>query len=268
MDQQAGTLDPNEKDNLSESQMTLMEHLIELRVRLMWIVGATALGVIIALFLVVPSPLQFFDLIDLITGPYTRSGHKLQAIEPTETIFVAFKVSLWSGLVLAIPVIILQIIGFVAPGLYPNEKRILWMLVPGMLILFTLGAAFAFFVMLPVAIHFLVNFLADGESIVQNWTVAGYVNFVTRVVFWIGISFEMPIVITFLARIGLVSGPGLLRVWRHAIVVIAIVAAIITPTIDPISMAVVMAPLLVLYALSVGVAYVIYRPREPRDFSD
>jgi len=267
MAQQAGTLDP-EEDNLSDSQMTLMEHLMELRWRLMWVVGAVAFGVIFAFFLVIPSPLQFFDLIDFITKPYGRTGYTLQAIAPTETVFVAFKVSLWSGLVFAVPIIIFQIIGFIAPGLYPNEKRILWMLLPGMLLLFTLGAAFAFFVMLPVAIHFLVNFLSEGEVITQNWTVAEYVNFVTRVVFWIGVSFEMPIVITFLARIGMVSGQGLLRVWRQAVVVIAIVAAIITPTIDPVSMSVVMAPLLVLYAASVGLAYMIYRPREPRDFSD
>lgn len=267
MAQQADALDSKE-DYLSESQMTLMEHLIELRYRLMWIVGAIVLGIIVSLFLVVPSPLQFFDLVSFITAPYARTGNTLQAIEPTETIFIAFKISLWAGLVLAIPIIVMQIIGFIAPGLYPNEKRLLWMLLPSMLILFAIGAAFAFFVMLPVAIHFLVNFLSEGDTINQNWTVAAYVNFVTRVVFWIGISFEMPIVITFLARIGLVSGPALLRVWRHAIVVIAIVAAIITPTIDPVSMSVVMAPLLVLYAISVGLAYLIYKPREPRDFSD
>jgi sec-independent protein translocase protein TatC len=107
-----------------------------------------------------------------------------------------------------------------------------------------------------------------GTVISQEWTIDRYINLVTRIVFWIGVFFEMPLIIAFLARIGLVTGPKLLGYWRHAIVANSIIAAIITPTVDPVNMTIVMAPLIVLYFIGVGLAYLLYRPREPRDFSD
>jgi len=265
--QQADALDPEEDNPLAESQMTLMEHLIELRVRLMWVVAALAVGTFIGLFLTISDfPGTEFNLLKFIVSPLSDYDTKLQALGPTDTIFITFKIAFTAGTVLAIPVIAFQIMGFIAPGLYPNEKRILYLSLPGLLVLFTIGAAFAFFVMLPVAIGFLQNF--QGDVVAQQWAIDEYVVLVTRIVFWIGVSFETPLVVSFLARIGMVSGPGMRRVWRQAIVVISIVAALITPTIDPINMAVVMAPLLIIYAISVGLAYLIYRPREPRDFSD
>src|SRR5690606_1996468 len=100
---------------------------------------------------------------------------------------------------------------------------------PSVMVLFCTGAWFAFKIMLPVATNFLQNFL--GSVIEQEWTIDRYVGFVTRIVFWIGVFFETPLVIAFLARIGLVTGPKLLGYWRHAIVIIAIIAAIITPTV-------------------------------------
>ena len=260
MAQQVDTL------NVDESQMTLMEHLIELRWRLMWVVSAIAVGTILGLIVTVSEiPYFEFNLLEFITSPLASYGKKLQALGPTDTIIIALKVSFTAGTVVAIPVIAIQIIGFVAPGLYAHEKRALYLMIPGIIILFVVGAAFAFFVMLPVAIDFLQNFL--NRVIEQEWTITHYIALVTRIVFWIGVSFEMPLVITVLARLGFVSGPALLKFWRHAVVVIAIVAAIITPTIDPVNMAIVMAPLFVLYLLSVGMAYLVYRPRDPRDFS-
>jgi sec-independent protein translocase protein TatC len=136
---------------------------------------------------------------------------------------------------------------------------------PAIFGLFVGGMAFAFYIMLPVAITFLQGFF--GDLIEQTWTFDRYVGFITRVVFWIGVSFEIPIVLAFLARMGFVSGPQLLGFWRYALVIIAIIAAIITPTIDPVNMAVVMAPLIVLYFFSVGLAYLLYRPRTLRDWS-
>jgi sec-independent protein translocase protein TatC len=127
------------------------------------------------------------------------------------------------------------------------------------------GALFAYFILLPAAVGFLQGFL--GDIIAQEWTIDRYIGFVTRIVFWIGVAFEMPLVIAFLARAGLVSGPQLMRYWRHSLVVIAIIAAAITPTVDPVNMTLVMMPLIVLYFGSVGIAYLVYRPRTPRDFS-
>lgn len=250
MSQQAMGFDPN------QSQMTLFEHLNELRVRLTWIVVSLFLTTILAFAFARP-------ILEFIRTPLADSP--LIAIGPTDTIINVFKVSFMVGASLSMPIIVYQLVAFAAPGLYPHEKRALLLTLPAIFALFISGMAFAFYVMLPVAISFLQGFFAD--LIDQSWTFEKYVGFITRVVFWIGVSFEMPMVLAFLARTGIVSGPQLLGFWRHAIVVIAIIAAIITPTIDPVNMAIVMAPLMVLYAISVGLAYILYRPRTPRDFS-
>jgi sec-independent protein translocase protein TatC len=246
-------------DPIEASNMTLMEHLIELRMRLIWVVGALVVGTLIAMIFVNP-------LLQFIVRPLSNMGAETMAIGPTDTITIFFKVSFTVGAVIAMPVIVYQLIAFMSPGLYPNEKRLLILTLPGVMILFFLGAAFAYFMLLPVAVNFLQNFL--GDVIRQEWTIDRYVGFVTRIVFWIGVAFETPLVIAFMARAGLVSGPQLLKVWRQAIVIIAVVAAAITPTVDPINMSIVMGPLIILYFGSVGLAYMLYRERTPRDFSE
>jgi len=238
--------------------MTLMDHLRELRTRLIWVISALVIGTAISMLFVSP-------LLQFIIRPLTESGAQPMAIGPTDTIGVFFRVSFASGAVLAMPVIVYQVIAFVTPGLYPHEKRNLLLTLPGIMVLFAIGAIFAYFVLLPAAVGFLQNFL--GDIIAQEWTIDRYIGFVTRIVFWIGVAFEMPLVIAFLARAGIVSGQQLMNYWRHAIVVIAIAAAAITPTVDPVNMTLVMAPLIVLYFGSVGLAYLVYKPRAPRDFS-
>jgi sec-independent protein translocase protein TatC len=245
-------------EQAAEDRMTLMEHLVELRTRLLWIVGALLIGTLLSMVFVSPV-LQF------IIAPLTALGATPTAIGPTDTITVFFKVSFAMGAVLAMPVIVYQIIRFIAPGLYPHEKRNLILILPGVMILFGLGASFAYFMLLPTAVGFLQSFL--GDIIAQDWTIDRYIDFVTRIVFWIGVAFEMPLVVAFLARTGILSGKQLLGFWRQALVIIAIIAAAITPTVDPVNMMLVMGPLIVLYAFSVGLAFALYRPRKPRDFS-
>jgi sec-independent protein translocase protein TatC len=246
-----------EYNEIEESRMGLMEHLAELRNRLLWVVGALLIGTVISLAFAEP-------IIAFLKRPLGDAG--LMAIGPTDTISIFFRVGFVSGAVLAMPVIVYQLLAFVTPGLYPNERRTLLLIMPGIMVLFFLGAAFSYFIMLPVAIGFLQNFL--GSVIDQEWTIDRYMNFVTRVVFWIGVFFETPLVIAFLARIGLVTGQRLLHYWRHAIVAISIIAAMITPTVDPVNMVIVMIPLIILYFLGVGLAFLLFRPRVPRDFSD
>ncbi len=243
-------------DPLDDSRMGLLEHLAELRTRMIWIVGALLIGTVVSFFFVERA-------IAFITAPVEE---KLIAIGPTDTIWVFFQVGFVMGAVVAMPVLVYQIVAFIAPGLYPHEKRGLFMLLPGVMVLFFVGAAFANSVMLPVAVGFLQNFL--DQVIDQEWTIDRYVGFFTRIVFWIGVAFETPLVIAFLARIGLVSGPRLLGLWRQAVVIISIVAAMITPTIDPVNMTIVMLPLISLYFLGVGLAYLLYKPRAPRSFDE
>jgi sec-independent protein translocase protein TatC len=226
--------------------------------RLMWICGALVLGTIVAL-------LFYSPLVAFVTSTAREMGVRLQILNPLDSIGIIFRVSFTVGTAMALPVIIYHIIAFMAPGLYPHEKRNILLTVPGIVVLFAVGAAFAFFVLLPVAVGFLSTIFTGVFE--QDWAADRYLNFVTRLVFWIGVSFEMPLVIAVLSRMGLVSGPALIRVWRQAFVVIAIVAAAITPTVDPVNMAIVMIPLIALFFGSVGLAYLLYKPREVRDFS-
>ena len=243
---------------IEDSRMALMDHLIELRNRLLWVVGALIIGTGLSMLFVTP-------ILNFIIAPLSAMGAMPTAIGPTDTITVFFKVSFTMGAIFAMPVIVYQIIRFVAPGLYPHEKRNLLLILPGFMVLFGIGAAFAYFMLLPTAVAFLQSFL--GDIIKQEWTIDRYISFVTRIVFWIGVAFEMPLVVAFLARAGIVSGPKLLGFWRQAVVIIAVIAAAITPTVDPVNMTLVMAPLIVLYAISVGLAYALYKERAPRDFT-
>jgi sec-independent protein translocase protein TatC len=243
----------------NDGSMILIEHLIELRTRLMWIVGAVIVGTVIGLFFADP-------IIQFIIRPLSMIGKTPQAIGPTDTIGVWFKVSLTTGASLAMPVIVYQIIAFVSPGLYPHERRALLLTLPGVMLLFIVGAAFAFYILIPAAVSFLSSFL--GDVIRQDWTIDRYIEFITRLIFWMGVAFESPLVVAFLARTGVLTGQKLLGLWRHAIVGIAIIAAVLTPTIDPVNMTIVMGPLILLYFFSVALAFMLYKPRVARDFSD
>jgi sec-independent protein translocase protein TatC len=230
-------------------QTGLLEHLVELRDRLVHAFIAVFVCTAVAAAFT-PQILQF------LIAPY---GHKLQVLGPTEGITIYFGVALKAGLVLAMPYLIYQILMFVVPGLEGNEIRYVTWGVPMATLLFVIGASFAWFVMLPVAIGFLSTWQSDIFS--TEWQSREYIPFVTSVVFWLGVSFETPLIIFILARLGLVEPRTLLQQWRFAIVIIAIIAALITPTVDPFNMFIVMIPLTLLYGLSILLAFLAARLR-------
>ena len=172
------------------------------------------------------------------------------AIEVTEPIGTVMRVSLLTGFAIAFPYIALEIWMFVAPGLHLRSR--LWSLlaIPVATSFFLGGMAFAYFVMLPAALPFLLNFMGI-ETIPRP---ASYIQFITTILFWIGVAFEFPLVIFLLAKIGLIHAKTLQQQWRIAIVVIAIISALITPTIDPVNMALVMGPMIFLYFFSIFLA--------------
>ena len=231
--------------------MTVFEHLVELRQRL--------IKAILALLITTFGSLLFTRrFLILLKAPM---GDNLpQATGPTETMVVFFKVALIGGLMLAMPVIVYQLISFIVPGLYPHERRYLYIIVPAASLLFASGVAFAYYVMLPAAIPFLLNFM--GDIIRQQWTIEKYMSLVTGLLFWAGVIFETPLVVAFLAYLGVVSPAMLWKNFRYAIVLIAIIAAVATPTPDPINMALLMLPLVLLYLLSILLALLVYRRRE------
>src|SRR5512147_3101487 len=222
--------------------MPIMGHLRELRNVLIKCFIALAITTAIS-FMFTKEILQF------LIEPY---GGILETIDPTENVTTYFRVALMSGAVLAMPVLIYFIWSFIAPGLEQKEKRYVRYVVPGATILFLLGAAFAWGLMLPAAIGFLSTF--EPTIFKTSWRAAAYIPFVTSLIFWIGVAFELPLVVFFLAKLKVVTPRKLLSWWRFAFVGAAIVAALITPTVDPFNMLLVMAPLVFLYFLSIGLA--------------
>jgi sec-independent protein translocase protein TatC len=197
-------------------------------------------------------------LLTYLMQPYVNSvpegAAALQTLRPTEGIETFFKVSLLFGAVLSMPWILYQIWQFIAPALTPSEKKYIYLFIPGSLTLFLLGILFSWFILVPAAINFLANFMQDVFR--TEWTGQDYISFVMRMVFWIGVSFQMPIIVYVLARVGMVTAQTLREQWRYAVVIIAVLAAIITPSIDPVTMLLTMGPLVVLYIFSIALARV------------
>lgn len=238
---------------LPEALQAVLPHLDELRRRLMVAVIALVVGTALA-FLLAPQILAF------LTVPI-GGLEELQAIELTEPIGVYMRVSLLAGAILAMPVIVYEVMAFVVPGLLPHEKRGLFIALPFIFLFFLAGAAFAYYIMLPVAVPFLASF----GGIQGNFRISSYISFTNRMILWVGVAFEMPLIIAALARLGIITPQALRKGWRIAVVAIAVVAALITPTVDPVNMAIVMLPLLSLYLLSIVLATWMYRQRSSAD---
>jgi sec-independent protein translocase protein TatC len=224
-------------------QMSLLSHLEELRDRLIRAAAAVLIGTVIAAIF---TP----QILKLLIAPY---GEKLQVLGPTEGIAIYFRVAITAGLVLAMPVLIYQFLMFILPGLEEKEKRYVFWGVPAAFMLFLVGVGFAWFIMIPSAIGFLSSW--QTEVFNQEWQSQKYIPFITSLIFWIGLSFETPLLIYIMAKLDLVTPQFLIRQWRFAFVIIAIVSAMITPTVDPFNMALVMLPLIVLYGISILLAY-------------
>jgi len=230
-----------------ESSAPLLQHLDELRKRIFKAFFA----------LIVTTGICFTfvrQIIEYLAQPIGGT-EKLVSIEITENIAIFMKVSILGGFVLGMPFVVYQIIRFVMPGLNRRERVWLIVMVPFATILFAGGVAFTWFVMLPTAVPFLTNFM----GITTQVRPANYFDFITRLMFWIGICFEMPLVIMFMAKLKFVTAKQLASGWRYAIVIIAIVASAVTPTVDPVNMGLVMAPLMGLYVISIILAAIVGR---------
>ena len=188
-------------------------------------------------------------LIDFLAAPI-GGIHHLQAIEVTEPVIVFVRVALLAGFAFSLPYIYFELYLFAAPVLRPRGRILGLLGMPLVLIFFLGGMAFAYYVMLPVALPFLLNFM----GIPTLPRPASYIKFVTSLLFWVGVAFEFPLAIYLLASVGWVRAEHLTRHWRVAVVVIAVLAAVITPTVDPVNMLLVMAPMIVLYLLGIGLA--------------
>lgn len=233
----------------SESEkLPLTQHLEELRGTLLRSSIGLIVGVVVAVFFVTP-------ILNFLTKPIGGLSN-LHAIEVTETMSVYMRVALLGGLIVALPWIVFQLLAFISKGLKPKERKGIYLTLPFAVIMFLGGAAFAYYIMLPASLAFFQEILAVTTSI----RIKSYIGFVTNLLFWIGVSFQLPLVFFILTKVGLVNARLLLKGWRVALVTIAVLAAVITPTGDPINMLIFMLPLFVLYLLSILLSVMARKP--------
>ena len=235
---------------MSNREFTILQHLAELRRRIIISVLALLVGTAVAF--------PFWrTFVTMLVRP--ADDLHLIATEVTETLSVSINVSLMAGFVLAFPVILYQVIMFVAPGLKSNEKRYLLSLLPGALLAFAAGLAFCYFVLMPPALNFLLGY--GGDLVDEQIKVSNIVNLIIRLHFWMGVAFETPLVMYLLAQLGIVSARTFGRFRRYWVEVAFILGAIITPTVDPFNQALVALPLLVLYEVGILLARLAGRSR-------
>jgi sec-independent protein translocase protein TatC len=246
-------------------RMSFFEHLAELRTRLIHACGAIAIGAFIGVYIAK-------RVLEFVARPMMRAlenahlDDHLIYTHPAGYLNQIITLGLYIGVVLASPYVFYQVWLFVAPGLYKNERKaIAGFIVPATL-LFLTGIAFAYYVILPYLFKFLVNFQSDG-SFRPMISVNEYFDLVIDVLLGVGLVFELPVLVFLLSIFGIVTPQFLWKNFRYAILIIAIVAAIITPTPDATTMLVFMAPMILLYAVGIGVSWVVVRRKRKSELA-
>jgi sec-independent protein translocase protein TatC len=243
---------PDEPDKHApgDREMTLLEHLEELRGRLIVSVVGVVVGILVS---IIPLP-GFGSITEVVVKLLAERAPagKLSTLGPGEGFFTFLEVAMIIGIALSMPVIVYQVLAFVTPALYSNEKKYLLIAVPGVTISFAVGVAFCYFLMLPFAIAFLGGFQTDIFNPI--WSAERYLDFVTTFMFWVGVTFELPIVMYFLSKLGVVSAQRMARFRKYAFVLSFVIGAVITPTPDPINQTIVSLPIYFLFELGVILA--------------
>jgi sec-independent protein translocase protein TatC len=239
-----------EKVKKAPDEMTLFEHLDELRQRLVKAIIGLVIGMVVGTFLTEP-------VLRILIAPLGDLSPV--ALSPTETPSVFFKLALLIGMIIAMPVIVYQLFQFAAPGMQPQERRYVFIGAPIASLSFAAGVVFAATVILPAAVPFLKGFL--GDIVEPTYSIDKYIGFVGNILLWAGLVFETPLIMYFLAILGVVTPEGFGKARRIVIVAAAVGAAVITPTLDPINMMALMVPFILLYELGILLAKLARRRR-------
>jgi sec-independent protein translocase protein TatC len=249
--------DDDEEDEGVGGKMSFLEHLDELRQRLIKALLAVLVGFVIAMVFINP----IFDFVMAPLQAILPSGGRLIYTEPTEAFMLYMKMGALVGLMLALPVVLWQVWAFIAPGLYAHEKRFAIPFVMMSTIFFVGGALFSHYVVFPAMWRFFASFSTD--TVVFAPRIEPVFSLYVRMALGMGAVFEMPTLIMFLARVGLVTPRFLIRHTKYAILIIFVVAAIVTPSPDVVSQFLLALPMIVLYAFSILVAWV-FQKRVPK----
>lgn len=235
-----------EKSADAEIEMSFLEHLEELRWRIIYALIGIAIGTVIAWIFI-----DFFvDQILLL--PAKAANLKLQNLKPFGQLFIYFQVAIIIGFIFSVPNVFLQLWKFISPALKENEKKYITAIVIFTTLCFLSGVVFAYFVMLPMALKFAVQF---GSTMIENnFSIDEYFSIILSVILGAGLVFELPMLSFFLSKIGILT-PGIMRKYRrHSIIAILIFAAILTPGTDPVSQVILAIPLVILYEISILVS--------------
>ncbi len=232
------------------NQFTLIEHLSELRSRVIKCVLALIAGTAVAVVFT-------FPILTFLKRP--AGDVALVYIDPTELISTYFKVAVVGGLILAMPIILYQIAMFVSPGLSSKEKRYVMASLPAILVAFGAGVIFTWFILLPPALHFLLNFGSDVAE--PQIRISRYINLILMLSVWMGVSFQTPFVMLVLARVGIVTPKGFARRRKFAVLGAFVAGAIFTPTFDPVNQTLLASPIIVLYEFGIWLSRLASRQR-------
>lgn len=245
------TTNQKKKKGHDEKVMPFLDHLDELRTRLLRSIYSIILGTIICYFV---SP----EIVAFLTKPYPD---KLIFLAPTESFMIHMKISLFAGIVLSLPVIFSQLWQFVAPGLLERERKYVPLIVFFSTFFFLLGASFCYYVIVPLTLQFFLGY--QTASLEASITIKEYLSYVTLLVITFGIVFELPLLSYFLSKLGILNPSFMRKYRRHAIVLLFILAAILTPP-DVISQILMALPLLILYEISILVSVYVTKSNASR----
>ena len=229
-----------------EVEMSLFDHLQELRMRIFYALISVAVGIVLCFIVVKP-------IVQLLEIP--AQGVKFLQLAPGEFFFVSIKVAGYSGILIASPFILYQIIQFVLPGLTRRERRLLAPVVLGSSVLFFAGLGFAYIALIPAALNFFINY--GGDVVEQSWSIDRYFEFVLLLMFSTGLAFQIPIVQLILGFLGIVSSSQMASGWRFVVLGAVIMGAILTPSTDPLTQSLLAGAVLGLYFSGVGMVKLI-----------
>jgi sec-independent protein translocase protein TatC len=238
-----------------EKKTGILDHLRELRKRLLWSILAVVIASFICFFFVE-------NILDILKVP--AGDIDLYVIEMTEGFTSSMRIAIMAGIIVSMPVLIYQFLMFVIPALTHQERRAVYIILPVICVMFIGGILFGYFYLIPPATRFLLDF-SELVGAIPEIRLSDYINVVTRLLIAIGILFELPVVTTFLARMGIITSQWLASRRRIMIIFSFVLAAIITPTFDAVNQSIVAGTMIILYEISIWLAWLVQKRRQETD---
>lgn len=249
----------DEDEDAGAGRMSFLEHLDELRKRLI----QAALGILGGFVVAFAFIKYIFEFIMVPLQQVLPEGGRLVYTEPAEAFFLYMKMAALVGLMLAMPILAAQVWMFIAPGLYPREKKFAIPFVALTSVFFLGGALFSHYAVFPLAWRFFAGFTTDYMEFLPR--IAPVFSLYVRMMLAMGVVFQLPTLVFFLAKLGLVTPKFLIKNIKYAILIIFIVAAVLTPSADPVTQTAMAVPMMVLYGISIGIAWVFQKRRSDDD---